>query len=101
MIVENGVYEEEDILELLSSGLLPQRPEDSIPQTDAGEVIWDVLCKCWSSDPAYRPSAADVSQIMHSVHQTSDGVILEPPSPVVGEDTSVQDLASDSEGRIG
>ncbi|KEP47505.1 kinase domain protein [Rhizoctonia solani 123E] len=64
MIVENGVYEEEDILELLSSGLLPQRPEDSIPQTDAGEVIWDVLCKCWSSDPAYRPSAVDVSQIV-------------------------------------
>ncbi|CAE6457089.1 unnamed protein product [Rhizoctonia solani] len=89
MIVENGVYEEEDILEILSSGEIPQRPEDSIPETDAGEVIWDILCKCWSSDPADRPSAANVSQVMHSVHQTSDGVALEPTRPVVGEDTPV------------
>ncbi|KDN33572.1 hypothetical protein RSAG8_13335, partial [Rhizoctonia solani AG-8 WAC10335] len=102
----------------LQQGELPSRPTVGIPADTAGNMLWDILCKCWSFKPEDRPTASEVSAVMHMVCKTLgsvvfcllginapdhsgvvDGVALIPPRLVVREDTSVQDLVSHFEQR--
>ncbi|KDN33575.1 hypothetical protein RSAG8_13338, partial [Rhizoctonia solani AG-8 WAC10335] len=71
----------------LKQGKLPLRPTVGIPADTAGNMLWDILCKCWSFKPEDRPTASEVSAVMHMVCKTLDGVALIPPRLVVREDT--------------
>ncbi|KAG8681171.1 hypothetical protein FRC11_001476, partial [Ceratobasidium sp. 423] len=68
-------------------GELPPRPTDMIPENEAGNAVWDILCKCCSYNPKDRPSAQNVCNVMHTVYQTPDGVALKALKLVVKEDT--------------
>ncbi|CUA71140.1 Fibroblast growth factor receptor 1 [Rhizoctonia solani] len=79
---------------LASTGELPARPVDALPKSDAGNIIWDLLCQCWSFKPADRPDASRVSAVMRMVCQTPDDMVLRASKLVVKADTSVEDLVS-------
>ncbi|CAE6496322.1 unnamed protein product [Rhizoctonia solani] len=80
-------------------GKLPPRPKDVVPETEAGNMIWSILCKCWAYNPADRPTASQVCAIVHTVYQSSNGVQFKSPRLVVREDTSIQNLVSYFEQR--
>ncbi|KAH7333807.1 kinase-like domain-containing protein [Rhizoctonia solani] len=77
----------------------PSRPADTIPQAHAGNVISDILHKCWSYNPRDRPSVVEVRDIMYTVYQTPDGMALKTLKLVVTKDTTVQDLVAHYEQR--
>ncbi|CAE6532025.1 unnamed protein product [Rhizoctonia solani] len=70
---------------------------------DAGNFIWDILCKCWSFNPENRPSAKHVGDVMSMIFLTArdllDGVTLKSRRLVVREGTTVQDLIPHFEKR--
>ncbi|CAE6508013.1 unnamed protein product [Rhizoctonia solani] len=72
----------------------PPRPINTIPVNNAGDVVWDILSKCWSINPETRPSANHVCHVMNTVYQSPDGVAPKPLRLVVREDTTVQDLVA-------
>ncbi|KAJ1299532.1 hypothetical protein OPQ81_011090 [Rhizoctonia solani] len=78
---------------------LPARPTDRIPENEAGNAIWDVLCQCWSFNPEHRPSAQQVCHIIHTVYQTPVGIAFRVPRLVVREDTTVKDVVTHFETR--
>ncbi|KAH7333837.1 hypothetical protein B0J17DRAFT_674311, partial [Rhizoctonia solani] len=45
----------------------PKRPMDVVPDNEAGNALWDLMCACWSYDPTKRPSSADISEIMNAL----------------------------------
>ncbi|CAE6447284.1 unnamed protein product [Rhizoctonia solani] len=45
-------------------GVLPSRPIGALPESDAGNAVWDILSKCWSHNLTERPSADDVCDIV-------------------------------------
>ncbi|EUC55843.1 tyrosine kinase domain protein [Rhizoctonia solani AG-3 Rhs1AP] len=57
------------IRRLAGTGELPPRPVDTLPENGAGNIIWNILCKCWSYKPADRPTASHVSTVMHKTYQ--------------------------------
>ncbi|CUA67621.1 hypothetical protein RSOLAG22IIIB_13481 [Rhizoctonia solani] len=84
-LLEHEEDEPDDILEIISLGDFPQRPIDILPETEAGEVIWDILCECWCEEPTERPTAANVGHIMYMARPTPDGPVLSPPGTSNGE----------------
>ncbi|CAE6483303.1 unnamed protein product [Rhizoctonia solani] len=89
-----------------------------IPSDKAGDMFWDVVCKCLSLNPNDRPSASEVSAIMRTVCQLSGWVtpyllgwkgsnliaaiktvVQGSLRLVVGEDTSIHDLVAHFERR--
>ncbi|ELU39093.1 protein tyrosine kinase domain-containing protein [Rhizoctonia solani AG-1 IA] len=38
-----------------NAGKAPPRPVNIIPGSDAGDHVWDILCKCWLNNSANRP----------------------------------------------
>ncbi|KAH7333823.1 kinase-like domain-containing protein [Rhizoctonia solani] len=66
--------------------IIPSRPKDKLPENTSGNVVWDVLCKCWLPNSTDRPSAGYICAAMRTVHQTL-------------EETTVQDLVTHYEQR--
>ncbi|CAE6447948.1 unnamed protein product, partial [Rhizoctonia solani] len=106
-----------DLKEEIQAGALPLRETDVILENEAGNMIWDILCKCWSFQPADRPTAGEVSEAVgfkclrctklcvgcHFIclaHDSLtgrgfvDGVTLKSLRLKVGKDTSIQDLVA-------
>ncbi|CAE7092110.1 unnamed protein product [Rhizoctonia solani] len=54
---------------------LPERPEPALDNTGITDKLWELLIKCWSFQPAERPSAAKVAEVMRAIapdtHATS------------------------------
>ncbi|CAE7093630.1 unnamed protein product [Rhizoctonia solani] len=75
--------------EILTSGDIPQRPNGNFPQDNAGNIVWDLLCKCWSDELEDRPTAANVCRIMQTVPQTLDGVTPGSPRLMDGEGSNM------------
>ncbi|KAF8678643.1 Protein tyrosine kinase [Rhizoctonia solani] len=90
----------------------PPRPVNIIPGDDAGNQVWNILCKCWLNNSANRPLATDVCDVMRSVYHSSSetsfacstfewsdtyclagGPVFKVFNLVVKEDTTVLDLA--------
>ncbi|KAH7325192.1 kinase-like domain-containing protein [Rhizoctonia solani] len=85
--------------QMVALGKLPPRPTDIVPETEAGNTIWSILCKCWSYNPEDRPTASQVYGVMHMVYQASNGVQFKSPRLVVREETSIHDLVLHFEQR--
>ncbi|CAE6442600.1 unnamed protein product [Rhizoctonia solani] len=81
------------------TGKHPFRPTNAIPLNEAGNVIWDILRKCWSLEPENRPSAKYICDVMSSVYQSPDGLAFKSLRLVVREDTTVLDLVTHFENR--
>ncbi|KAG9087072.1 hypothetical protein FRC06_002750 [Ceratobasidium sp. 370] len=48
----------------------PARPEDDIPSNSQhGDILWSLLKKCWNPEPAERPSAAQVAEVMRGINK--------------------------------
>jgi hypothetical protein len=46
---------------------IPRRPEDHIPsESDHGDILWEMLKRCWSPDPKARPRASEAVAIVSS-----------------------------------
>ncbi|CAE6538590.1 unnamed protein product [Rhizoctonia solani] len=80
------------VREMVRRGEPPLRPTDTIPLNDAGNVIWNILCECWTLTPENRPSAKHVCDSMNAIYQSPDGVALRPRRLLVRENTTVLDL---------
>ncbi|KAG8750145.1 hypothetical protein FRC11_010717, partial [Ceratobasidium sp. 423] len=91
-----SIHDDGDVWHKILQGQHPLRPEDKIPRNEVGNTMWETLRKSWSFAPAERPSAAEVGDMMHKVHQTSDSAT---PRVVVGKTTTVQDLVAYFERR--
>ncbi|KAH7333840.1 kinase-like domain-containing protein [Rhizoctonia solani] len=49
------------------TGQPPERSIGAIPGNEAGNVLWDLMCACWSYDPVERPKAAEISEIINAL----------------------------------
>ncbi|CUA71139.1 Abelson tyrosine-protein kinase 2 [Rhizoctonia solani] len=101
-----GARDKQVIIKIMNREV-PSRPRDAIPDTYVGNALWDALCTCWSFEPAGRPSARQILDMMHAVC-VSDGTGSNslkfegsrhrsvPGAPahrlVITEDTRIQDL---------
>ncbi|ELU39092.1 protein tyrosine kinase domain-containing protein [Rhizoctonia solani AG-1 IA] len=85
---------------------LPSRPRDHIPDTPGGNALWNLMCTCWSFNPANRPSAAHVRDVIQTIyagtsrslalHDPIFNIAMEPPRLVVTEDTrGLEDYTDD------
>ncbi|CAE6457102.1 unnamed protein product [Rhizoctonia solani] len=52
---------------MVMEGKHPERPMDIIPETKAGNLLWDLLSACWSYDPKERPSAKEVNGVINAL----------------------------------
>ncbi|QRV87102.1 Ephrin type-A receptor 4 [Ceratobasidium sp. AG-Ba] len=53
---------------VLSGKEPPLRDEDRIPrESKHGNILWDLLVRCWQQDSQARPSALDVMRIMSTI----------------------------------
>lgn len=44
---------------------LPPRPAEFIPDhSEHGDILWAALTQCWSPEPASRPTAAEVRDMV-------------------------------------
>ncbi|CAE6455813.1 unnamed protein product [Rhizoctonia solani] len=51
---------------------VPTRPVAQIPaNSENGDKLWELLCKCWSREPEKRPSAAQVESIVATITKES------------------------------
>ncbi|KAJ1304010.1 hypothetical protein OPQ81_008418 [Rhizoctonia solani] len=55
------------LMHKIVNGQHPPRPMDRIPESHAGNLIWDILNKCWSYNPENRPSAGEVVRTLYQV----------------------------------
>ncbi|QRV89341.1 Tyrosine kinase catalytic domain protein [Ceratobasidium sp. AG-Ba] len=56
---------------------IPQRPQTFIPENSPdGDKLWLLLCKCWSREPADRPTSGEVLETLRSISQEG----LNPPT---------------------
>ncbi|KAF8596200.1 kinase-like protein [Ceratobasidium sp. AG-I] len=47
---------------------IPQRPIDCLPHENLqANTLWKLLVQCWAYEPETRPSAVEVSDILHSI----------------------------------
>ncbi|CUA67422.1 Serine/threonine-protein kinase PAK 6 [Rhizoctonia solani] len=44
----------------LASEEHPERPNKHFPDTEWGNMIWDLLLRCWDFNPVFRPKSQDV-----------------------------------------
>ncbi|CAE6479569.1 unnamed protein product [Rhizoctonia solani] len=84
---------------LIMRGVLPERPWDAIPDTEAGNVLWWTLCACWSKEPEDRPKVADLCEVMNSLSlpQSTDNVLAHHKSELsmaFTDSTCVQDMTA-------
>ncbi|KAF8706638.1 kinase-like protein, partial [Rhizoctonia solani] len=59
-----------------NAGKAPPRPVNIIPGDDAGNQVWNILCKCWLNNSANRPLATDVCDVMRSVYHSSSETLF-------------------------
>ncbi|KDN36077.1 hypothetical protein RSAG8_11099, partial [Rhizoctonia solani AG-8 WAC10335] len=81
------------------AAVLPERPWDAIPDTEAGNVLWWTLCACWSKEPEDRPKVADLCEVMNSLSlpQSTDNVLAHHKSELsmaFTDSTCVQDMTA-------
>ncbi|CEL61208.1 hypothetical protein RSOLAG1IB_09841 [Rhizoctonia solani AG-1 IB] len=78
----------------------PRRTTNIVPENDAGNIVWSILCECWSGNPQHRPSAEHVRDVMNNLYQTPDGgMALRLTKLVVTDKTTAQDLVAYFEQR--
>ncbi|KAJ1304030.1 hypothetical protein OPQ81_008438 [Rhizoctonia solani] len=75
------------VVKIMNRGV-PPRPRDTIPETYAGNALWDLLCSCWSFDPEDRPSAAQIRDRLCTLFK------MPALRLVVTEATRIQDLVT-------
>ncbi|KAF8602348.1 kinase-like protein [Ceratobasidium sp. AG-I] len=53
------------VMYAIAEGRLPKRPEDKLPTgSEAGDLLWSVLVRCWSFEPQARPTAHEVRHLV-------------------------------------
>ncbi|QRV73432.1 Serine/threonine-protein kinase [Ceratobasidium sp. AG-Ba] len=61
----NQKHEIRLIAAIVTKNLTPDRPEEAIPVgNERSDRLWKLLGQCWSSEPAERPSADEVAEMM-------------------------------------
>ncbi|QRV88275.1 Tyrosine-protein kinase [Ceratobasidium sp. AG-Ba] len=64
----NQKHEIRLIAAIVTKNLTPDRPEAEIPTGDErSDRLWTLLGRCWSSEPAERPSASEVAETMAQI----------------------------------
>ncbi|CAE6411890.1 unnamed protein product [Rhizoctonia solani] len=48
------------VMATVTRGTLPTRPTDRLKNDEQGNLVWELLLKCWSRDVSERPSAGQV-----------------------------------------
>ncbi|KEP45602.1 tyrosine kinase catalytic domain protein, partial [Rhizoctonia solani 123E] len=48
------------VMATVTRGTLPTRPTDRLKNDEQGNLVWELLLKCWSRDVSKRPSASQV-----------------------------------------
>ncbi|CUA69683.1 Ephrin type-A receptor 7 [Rhizoctonia solani] len=57
-------------------GTYPDRPEEIPDGSEQGDILWTLLCLCWSKKADERPRAAEVTEVVGSI--TRDGLLILP-----------------------
>ncbi|KAG8728627.1 phosphatidylinositol-binding protein scs2 [Ceratobasidium sp. 414] len=67
------------VINAVSKRRYPTRPEEHIPTTIQGNLLWATLCECWAFESKSRPTAAQVQDAVRvSLHETSFHVMSAP-----------------------
>ncbi|CAE6535007.1 unnamed protein product [Rhizoctonia solani] len=54
------------VLTTVTRGTLPTRPTDRLKDDEQGNLVWELLLRCWSRDVGERPSAGQVVNALQS-----------------------------------
>ncbi|CAE6423629.1 unnamed protein product, partial [Rhizoctonia solani] len=54
------------VMATVTRGTLPTRPTDRLKNDKQGNLVWELLLKCWSRDVSERPSASQVVETLQS-----------------------------------
>ncbi|CAE7162504.1 unnamed protein product [Rhizoctonia solani] len=54
------------VIMAVMQGILPNRPIEHLKDDEQGNLVWNLLVKCWSREPSERPSARQVLEALES-----------------------------------
>ncbi|KAH7333806.1 kinase-like domain-containing protein [Rhizoctonia solani] len=115
MAIPYADQRDKHVVAKIMNRVLPSRPRDAIPDSHAGNALWNILCSCWSFDTADRPNAGQLLHDMRILYKTTSEIkstslpelaqrellLVDAASLrlVVTKDTRIQDLVAYFEKR--